>query len=145
LSKDAYVRYAPRSDPGWIFQDGHSNYMKVLAEHGFIGLALFLLLFVAAWRRAGKAMKWAEGFAPGLPQHSVSTLARMLQASILAYAIGGSFLGLCYFDLPYNIVGICIVIGTATVQLSIASPAARPVADAAAANKTKALPARALR
>jgi hypothetical protein len=70
----------------------------------------------------------------------------MLQASIIAYAVGGTFLGLCYFDLPYNIVGLCIVISTAAVQLSITAPANRSSAQGAVANKTaKALPAKALR
>jgi putative inorganic carbon (hco3(-)) transporter len=146
LSRDAYVKYAPRSDAGWIFQDAHSNYMKVLAEHGFPGLLLFLLIFVAGWRRASMATKWAGSFARGSPQHSVGTLGRMLQASIVAYAVGGAFLGLCYFDLPYNLIGLCIVISTATVQLSIAPAAQQPAAKGAtASNTTKPLPAKALR
>ncbi|HYM34296.1 MAG TPA: putative O-glycosylation ligase, exosortase A system-associated, partial [Steroidobacteraceae bacterium] len=117
-SEEAYMRYAPRYDEGWIFQDAHSNYLKVLAEHGFFGLTLFLLIFVAAWRRARKAMQWSKGFSPGSEQHNLGVLAKMLQASIIAYMVGGSFLGLCYFDLPYNIVGLCVVLSTVAVQSS---------------------------
>jgi putative inorganic carbon (hco3(-)) transporter len=115
LSRDAYVRYAPRSDEGWIFQDAHSNYMKVLAEHGFPGLALFIAIFIASWLRAGRVIRWARNYAPDTPQGQAGLLARMLQASIVAYAVGGSFLGLCYFDLPYNIAGLCIALSTSVV------------------------------
>lgn len=123
LSRDAYVQYAPRSDVGWIFQDAHSNYLKVLAEHGFPGLTLFLLFFLAAWRRASKAIAWANDFELGTDASGVGVLARMLQASIIAYFVGGSFLGLCYFDLPYNIAGLCIVLSTAALQSQVLSPA----------------------
>jgi probable O-glycosylation ligase (exosortase A-associated) len=118
LSRDAYVEYAPRSDEGWIFQDAHSNYLKVLAEHGFPGLTLFILIFVAGWFRASKAIQWSRGFTFGTPQSHIGILALMLQSSIVAYFVGGTFLGLCYFDLPYNIVGLCVVISTVAVQTS---------------------------
>jgi probable O-glycosylation ligase (exosortase A-associated) len=116
LSRDAYVKYAPRSDEGWIFQDAHSNYMKVLAEHGFPGLALFILLFVAAWFRAGKVIAWSRNYPDDSVQRRAGLLAGMLQTSLIAYGVGGAFLGLCYFDLPYNIVGLCIVLSTSVVK-----------------------------
>src|SRR5678815_5345486 len=75
LSREAYTRYAPRSDEGWIFQDGHSNYIKILAEHGFPGLALFLLLFAASWLQASNTVKWASRYPPGSAQNSMGVLA----------------------------------------------------------------------
>lgn len=115
-SAAAYVNYAPRSDEGWIFQDAHSIYFKVLAEHGFVGLLLFISLFAAAWRQASLAMRWSDQFAADSVQAHVGVLARMLQTSLVAYAVGGAFLGLSYFDLPYNIAGLCIVLGTVLVK-----------------------------
>ena len=35
----------------------------------------------------------------------------MLQVSLIAYASGGAFLGLAYWDLPYHIVSLVIVMG----------------------------------
>lgn len=122
LSRQAYVRYAPRSDEGWINADGHSNYMKVLAEHGFPGLTLFIALFAAAWLRASKVISQCRDFDVGTEQGHAGLLARMLQASLVAYAAGGLFLGLCYFDLPYNIAGLCIALST-TVLGSLAKSA----------------------
>lgn len=110
LSREAYEQYADRSDKGWIFQDAHSNYLKVLAEHGFPGLILFLTLFASGWRRASKVVVLGARAPPDSPEAQMASLARMCQASIVAYFVGGAFLGLCYFDLPYNILGFCIAL-----------------------------------
>ena len=47
---DLFLQYAPDPDD---FHDAHSIYFEVLAEHGFVGLGLFLALGLLAWRRAG--------------------------------------------------------------------------------------------
>lgn len=118
----AYERYAPRADQGWIGQDAHSIYFEVLGEHGFVGLFLFLALFIAVWRNASRVIAWSRPFKPSSPEGHVGMLAGMLQASLVAYAAGGAFQGLSYFDLPYNIVGLAIVLSTRLMTTS-SSPA----------------------
>lgn len=100
--------------------DAHSIYFEVLAEHGFIGLGLFLLmgsmaLLMARWiiraAHGHEELKWA------------GDLARMLQVSLVAYATGGAFLGLAYFDLYYHILAI-LVLTRQQVQQVLASKTA---------------------
>ena len=89
--------YAP--DPHDVHA-AHSIYFQVLGEHGFIGLALFLLLGVVTWITAGKLMKIGKNDAS---LGWARDLGAMAQASMVGYAVGGAFLSLAYFDLPYNI------------------------------------------
>jgi len=95
--------YAP--DP-FNFHAAHSIYFEVLGEHGFVGLGLFLALIFFAWRtgtriiktvRDQPELKWAEN------------LAAMAQVSLIAYAVGGSFLSLAYYDLYYNVVALLVL------------------------------------
>jgi hypothetical protein len=84
----------------------------VLGEHGFIGLAIWLLLGLYAWRTGSKVIrlckkdpekKWAED------------LAAMTQVSMVGYAAGGAFLGLAYLDLYYHL----IIIMALTYQIAV--------------------------
>lgn len=86
--------------------DAHSIYFEILGEHGFVGLALFLLLGLFAWRAASWVIKNARNVpdAKGL-----SDLAAMLQVSLIGYAVGGAFLGLAYFDLYYHLFAMIVL------------------------------------
>jgi probable O-glycosylation ligase (exosortase A-associated) len=100
---ETFERYSTeKTDP----HDGHSIYFKVLGEHGWIGLALFLIIGFLAWRtgswviretRNNDALRW------------LSELARMCQVSLTAFAVGGAFLGLSYFDLYWNLIAILVI------------------------------------
>jgi len=84
----------------------HSIYFSVLAEHGWIGLLLFISIFVVAWRTASRLIKRVRG-SPDLKW--AADLMRMLQVSIVAYSVGGAFLQLSYFDLPWHMVSIVVI------------------------------------
>lgn len=103
-SADVFLRYAP--DPSNI-KVAHSIYFQILGEHGFMGLALFLLVFWLAWLNGGWVMRATKGKPELLWAHD---LAAMCQVSLIGYAVGGAFLSLTYFDLPYYIVVILIVL-----------------------------------
>lgn len=90
-----FAQYAP--DPNDVHA-AHSIYFQVLGEHGFLGLFLYLLLGLLTWRdgtwiirnaATSPELEWARG------------LATMLQVSLLGFAVGGAFLSLLYFDVPY--------------------------------------------
>jgi probable O-glycosylation ligase (exosortase A-associated) len=84
----------------------HSIYFQVLGNHGFVGLALFLLVWIATWRSAGR-LRVAGAAAPETKW--CSDLGAMCQASLLGYATGGAFLSLAYFDLPYDILVMVVL------------------------------------
>ena len=101
---DLFALYAP--DPTVILA-AHSIYFMVLGEHGFVGLFLFLLLWVFVWLSAGRLR--VQGRKKPQTQW-VSDLGSMCQVSLAGYAVGGAFLSLSYYDLPYNIL-ILVVLG----------------------------------
>ena len=101
---DLFGLYAP--DPLAIHA-AHSIYFMVLGEHGFIGLFLFLLLWILVWLSAGRLRVQGRK----LPQTQwLSHLGAMCQVSLAGYAVGGAFLSLSYYDLPYNFI-ILVVLG----------------------------------
>lgn len=92
-----FQRYAP--DPTDVHA-AHSIYFQVLGEQGFIGLFLFLLLWWIVWRDGG----WLRKHAAANPETKwASDLGAMCQVSLIGYLVGGAFLSLTYFDLPYNL------------------------------------------
>jgi hypothetical protein len=44
-----------------------------------------------------------------IPKKWASDLAAMIQVSLIGYAVGGAFLGLAYFDLPYHLMIIVLL------------------------------------
>jgi len=100
---EVFARYAPVPDD---VHAAHSIYFQVLGEHGFIGLGLFLLVWIMAWRTAG----YLRRTGPLLPATQwTADLGAMTQASLAGYAVGGAFLSLAYFDLPYNLVLLVVL------------------------------------
>ncbi len=106
-----FALYAPERvgdyEGGAIFV-AHSIYFQVLGEHGFPGLFLYLLIGVLAWRKAASL----AGQTGSDPQFGgwVPLLMRAVQVSLAGFAVGGAFLSLAYFDLPYYIVSFVIVV-----------------------------------
>jgi len=102
FSPRIFLMYAPNP---LDYHVAHSIWFQVLGDHGFAGLAMFILLMIFAWRTGTRVrkhcaaqpdLKWAEN------------LARMCQVCIIGYAISGSFLSLAYFDLYYDIIVILV-------------------------------------
>lgn len=101
---DLFARYAP--EPRNV-RAAHSIYFQVLGEHGFVGLTLFLLLWFATWRTA----RWVYRSARKIPEMEwASSLAAMVQVSLVGYFVGGAFLSLAYFDLPYDLLAIAVML-----------------------------------
>jgi putative inorganic carbon (hco3(-)) transporter len=100
-----YQRYAP--DPRWPPQVPHSIYFQALGEHGYAGLAFFLWLYYLFWRRAGKLIRATRG-RPTLEWAYHFGL--MTQVSLAAFAVGGAFLSLILFDVPYYLMMVLLVI-----------------------------------
>ncbi|MCV2368739.1 putative O-glycosylation ligase, exosortase A system-associated [Roseateles oligotrophus] len=107
-TSELFSLYAP--DPT-VPRAAHSIYFSVLGEHGWGGLMLFLLLWIFLWKMGAAIRKQAKDE----PELSwLYHLAGMCQVSIAGYLVGGAFLSLAYFDLPYN---IAVILSTSYVWM----------------------------
>jgi len=119
FSEDAFLIYAP--DP-LDFHDAHSIYFEILGEQGFVGLSLFLLMWFLTYR-SGSWIIHAAAKRQDLDW--ASDLASMLQVCLIGYLVGGAFLGLGYFDLPYHIM-VLMLLTRAVVEETLATPPNAP-------------------
>ena len=105
----------------------HSIYFQILGNHGFVGLFLYLGLWVSTYRSAGWLRKNAS-------EHSetqwAAVLGSMTQVSLVGFAVGGAFLSLSYFDLPYNLM-VIVVLARACVEKQLNLAHARSLEDEA--------------
>jgi putative inorganic carbon (hco3(-)) transporter len=101
-NRDIFLRYSPR--PDWVFT-AHSIYFQVIGEHGWTGLVLFLSIgAICLWNSIRLRSEGAKR-----PETQwVRELSSMLQVSMVGYAVGGAFLSLAYWDMPYNLLVIVI-------------------------------------
>jgi putative inorganic carbon (HCO3(-)) transporter len=90
----------------WV--DAHSAYFEILGEHGFIALGLWLsLLFGTLFslerlRRIVKKEK-TDG------NKWIIDNARAVQIAILAYSVGGLFLGVAYWEYFYHLIMLYVL------------------------------------
>lgn len=85
--------------------DAHSIYFQVLAEHGFPGFILFLLIAFTSWRLASSIMKITNS---NQELQWLYDLCSMIQVSFIGYWTAGAFLGLADFDLYYCLIAILV-------------------------------------
>jgi putative inorganic carbon (HCO3(-)) transporter len=103
FTPELYQRYTPELE----FAGPHSIYFQTLGEHGFVGLALFLLLLGCCLAGLVKLRRQACA----LPSASwIIPYTDMLQVALLAFMISGAFLELANFDLFYQVVGAVIIL-----------------------------------
>jgi probable O-glycosylation ligase (exosortase A-associated) len=107
----AYERYAP-DEPAL---DPHSIWFQILGEHGFVGLGLFALLWIFTWRTGSQIISLCRKRADLVWARD---LAAMIQAGLIGFWVGGSFLGLAYWDYPYVLVAV-LVLTRVTVERRI--------------------------
>jgi len=102
-TRELFARYAPNP---LDVHAAHSIYFQVLGEHGFIGLFLFLLMWWFVWRSAAWLIN--EG-ARSEDTRWCRNLGAMCQVSLAGYFVGGAFLSLAYFDLPYDVLAMVVL------------------------------------
>jgi probable O-glycosylation ligase (exosortase A-associated) len=84
----------------------HSIWFQVMGHHGFIGLLIFVAIWVSAWftaqglrshARRNPSIKW------------VGDLGAMSQVSLVGFLAGGTFLQLAYYDFPYYVMAMVAI------------------------------------
>jgi probable O-glycosylation ligase (exosortase A-associated) len=99
---DIYARYGQDTN---LVLTAHSIYFQALGEQGWIGLGLFLTMGALSFWYASQLRRKALARPESL---WIRDLAGMVQVSMVGYAVGGAFLSLTYFDLPYNIMVVLL-------------------------------------
>lgn len=100
---ELFALYSPTPD---YVHAAHSIYFQVMGHHGFIGLFIFLMIFVSTYWAAGR-LRAAAKLHP--EAQWCDALGAMCQVSLVGYAVGGALLSLSYFDLPYNIMMLVVL------------------------------------
>jgi putative inorganic carbon (hco3(-)) transporter len=103
-SPHTFALYAPNPKD---VHAAHSIYFSVLADHGWIGLLFFLAIYAIAWIKLSAVVK-VSAKQDNLKDYHF--LAKMLQVSLIAYLVGGAFLSLSYFDLPWHLVSFVVLL-----------------------------------
>jgi probable O-glycosylation ligase (exosortase A-associated) len=102
ITPELFWAYAPNPED---LHAAHSIYFQALGEHGFVGLALYLLLGWLTWRTGS----WIIRHTRKLDEYRWAfNLATMIQVSLIGFATGGAFLSLLYFDVPYYLMGAMV-------------------------------------
>jgi probable O-glycosylation ligase (exosortase A-associated) len=120
FTRETFAAWAPVPDD---YHSAHSIWFQVLGEHGFAGLAIYLLFWFLTWRAASSIIKAGRG-RPDLQW--ASDLAAMIQVSFIGFWVGGSFLNLSYWDYPYILMAVLVL--TKAVILRQTQPSAPPAA-----------------
>lgn len=129
-----FTVYAP--DPDDVHA-AHSIYFQALGEHGFIGLGLYLLTALFTWRKGS----WIRRRAALLPDYKWAVhLATMIQVSMLGFAVGGAFLSLLYYDVPYYLMMAMVVTGEVVAKALAEQSAARRMPVAALSSNESSVP-----
>lgn len=107
FTKDLFLQYAPDPDD---HHDAHSIYFEVLAEQGYPGLLLFLLIGVLTFVTCGRVRRRCRDSSE---LDWIFQLAGFIQVSLVGYAVGGMFLGLAYWDFLYHLAALTVVLNRA--------------------------------
>jgi probable O-glycosylation ligase (exosortase A-associated) len=106
------------------YRSAHSIYFEALAEHGYVGLGLFLAIGIGTYLTASAIIRRARDRAD---LAWAADLAAMVQVCIAAYATAGLFLNLATFDLYYHVVAIAVIAhALVRARLAAAAPAGAP-------------------
>jgi probable O-glycosylation ligase (exosortase A-associated) len=96
----------------------HNTYLQIAADSGFVGLGLYLLVWLAAWLSLRRCRLFAARH-DDLEGRRIAACASGIECSLALYAFGSFFLSLEVFELPYLLLLLA-------AQLAIVSRAPDP-------------------
>lgn len=103
-SRETFALWAPNPED---VHAAHSIYFSVIADHGWIGFLMYMTIFTGGFVIARRVSRVAAN----LDEYRwVADLSKMIQVSLVAYATGGAFLSLSYYDLPWHLVAIVLLL-----------------------------------
>jgi putative inorganic carbon (HCO3(-)) transporter len=114
---EAFLQWAPNPSD---LHDAHSIWFEVLGEHGFVGLVLYVLMWLFSWRTASMIARMTKRKAE---LGWANDLAKLIQVALVGFWAGGSFLGVAYWDYPYILL-VILVLTQRLVRMELSSVAA---------------------
>lgn len=103
-SPETSAKYSPNPEYHLV---AHSIYFQVLGSLGFIGLAIFLVFWWLVWRQSA----WLRIYCRAQPDLQWAfNLGSIAQVSLLGFFVGGAFLNIAFWDLPYYL--YAAIVGT---------------------------------
>ena len=109
FTTELFDLYAPNTRD---IHGAHSIYFQVLAEHGFVGLGLYLALIVSCFGSVRRILKWSKVSGNEL----AASYANMFFFCLVGFLISGIFLGRAYFDYFFSIVACLTALERLTRQ-----------------------------
>jgi probable O-glycosylation ligase (exosortase A-associated) len=93
--------YFPEEEP----HAAHSIYFQVLGEHGYVGLAIYLMMIIGAFWSTVQIIRSTKD----RPEFSwAGNLALMIQVSFVAFCVGGAALSMAYYDAFILCIGLLV-------------------------------------
>jgi probable O-glycosylation ligase (exosortase A-associated) len=118
-----YDRLSPEIE---VRRNVHSIYFEMLGTQGYVGLVLFLMLGAAGLLTCRRIKKLVRD-RPDL--HSAHIFGNMMQCSLVAYAVSGTFLNLSTYDLYYTLLALTSM-QYLIVREKLKEPAPQPIEEA---------------
>jgi putative inorganic carbon (HCO3(-)) transporter len=101
----------------------HSIYFAILAEHGFIALAVFLAMMAFCFQSTWAIKRQVRGH----PQLEwLKDYSDMIQVSLVGFLINGAFVEMQYFELVYHIPAVVASMRYITARALVAEQVAEP-------------------
>jgi O-antigen ligase len=93
---------------GGKFRAPHNSYLEVLVELGFLGLVLFIRMYVLCWRALQRVRQSLLALAPSEEHDQMLIFARMLQVALVGNTVSGFFLSMSYSVLLWVLFAVAI-------------------------------------
>ena len=93
---------------GGMFKAPHNSYLQVLVELGFLGLLLFVRMYLLSLRALQRVRQSVLAAPPTDEHEQVLIFARMLQVALVGNAVSGFFLSMAYNTLLWVLFAVVI-------------------------------------
>jgi putative inorganic carbon (hco3(-)) transporter len=111
---------------GGRFRAPHNSYLGVLTELGFVGLFLFLRIYVLSWRALQRARLTLLATASNDERDTMIVFARMLLVALVGNVVAGFFLSMAYATLLWVLFSLVFAFAS-VVTSSTENPAQVPL------------------
>ncbi len=88
-------------------RDWHNSSVEMFSEHGFVAYGIWISLILGTIVSLTRLPRMVRG-TPGMEW--VANYSYMLRASLIAYFVGTTFLGLSYWDILYHLIFISVLL-----------------------------------